>query len=156
MIRSRRRLVLAIITLLPLLAAAIPAAAQKVETVDGVRIVHNIKGGLWGNSPKVSLAPVRTIGDVDTDDERLAFHYPSDVAVDKAGNIHVLDTGNARIQKFGPDGAYLTTIRPRARGRASSLCPTLSTSTTRATSASGRRNRPGSKSLDPMVRSSVP
>lgn len=123
MIRSRRRIVLTIITLLPWLAAAVPAAAQKVETVDGVRIVHNIKGGLWGNSPKVSLAPVRKIGDVDTDDERLAFHYPSDVAVDKAGNIHVLDTGNARIQKFGPDGAYLATIGRKGQGPGEFIMP---------------------------------
>ncbi|MCK7541390.1 MAG: hypothetical protein MZV63_66130 [Marinilabiliales bacterium] len=52
MIRSRRRTVLTIIALLPWLAAAVPAAAQKVETVDGVRVVHNIKGGLWGNAPQ--------------------------------------------------------------------------------------------------------
>ncbi len=123
MIRSRRRIVLAIIALLPWLAAAVPAAAQKIETVDGVRLVHNVAGGLWGKAPKVSLAPIRTIGDVDTDDERLAFHYPSDVAVDKAGNIHVLDTGNARIQKFGPDGAYLATIGRKGQGPGEFILP---------------------------------
>ena len=123
MIRSRRRIVLAIITLLPWLAAAVPAAAQKVETLDGVRVVHNTKGGLWGDSPRLALELVRKIGDIDTDDERLAFHYPSDVAMDAAGHIYILDTGNTRIQKFGPDGVYLTTIGRKGQGPGEFIMP---------------------------------
>jgi sugar lactone lactonase YvrE len=123
MIRSRHRLVLAAITLLPWLAAAGPAAAQKVETVDGVRLVHNGNGGLWGKAPKVALELVRKIGDVDTEDEHVAFNFPSDVAVDPAGNIYVLDTGNTRIQKFGPDGAYLATIGRKGQGPGEFILP---------------------------------
>ncbi len=123
MIRSRRRIVLAIIPFLPWLAAAVPAAAQNVETVDGVRIVHNIKGGLWGKAPKVALELVRKIGDVDTEDEHLAFNFPSDVAVDKAGHIYILDTGNTRIQKFGPEGAYLATIGRKGQGPGEFIMP---------------------------------
>src|SRR5512142_2181724 len=99
-------IVLAIVPLF-LFAAAL---AQKVETVDGVRVVHNQKGGLWGKAPKVSLELVRRIGDVDTEDEHFAFNYPSDVTADKDGNIYVLDSANARVQKFGPDGKFLATI----------------------------------------------
>jgi uncharacterized protein (TIGR03663 family) len=35
------------------------------------------------------------------------FWGPRDVAVDAAGNIYVTDTGNKRIQKFGPDGQFV-------------------------------------------------
>ncbi len=98
-------------------------AAQKIETVDGIRVVHNEKGGLWGKSPKVSLELVRKIGDIDTDDEHLAFNYPSDVAVDAQGNIYILDAGNARIQKFGPDGNYLATIGRKGQGPGEFVMP---------------------------------
>jgi len=111
-----------LIGFLPFLLAA-GSSAQKVETVDGVRVVHNEKGGLWGKSPKVSLELVRKIGDVDTEDENVAFHYPSDIAVDKEGNIYVLDSGNTRIQKFGPDGKYLATIGRKGQGPGEFISP---------------------------------
>jgi hypothetical protein len=103
------------------LAAAL--AAQKIETVDGVRVVHNEKGGLWGKAPKVALELVRKIGDVDTEDEHLAFNYPSDVTVDHDGNIYVLDSANTRIQKFGPDGKYQATIGRKGQGPGEFLMP---------------------------------
>jgi sugar lactone lactonase YvrE len=103
------------------LAAAL--AAQKVETVDGIRVVHNEKGGLWGKTPKVAFELVRKIGDIDTEDEHLAFNYPSDVVMDAAGNIYVLDTGNTRIQKFGPEGKYLATIGRKGQGPGEFIMP---------------------------------
>jgi sugar lactone lactonase YvrE len=96
--------------------AALPFAGQKVETVDGVRVVHNSGPGAWGKTAKVVLEPVRTLGDVDTADENLAFFMPSAIGVDGAGNLFVLDTGNHRIQKFGPDGKYLATYGRRGQG----------------------------------------
>jgi sugar lactone lactonase YvrE len=105
------------------LAFAAAAAAQKVETVDGVRVVHNEKGGLWGKAPKVALELVRKIGDVETEDEHVAFNHPNDVAVDKDGNIYVLDAGNTRIQKFGPDGRYLATIGRKGQGPGEFILP---------------------------------
>lgn len=105
------------------LAFTSAAAAQKIETVDGVRHVHNEKGGLWGKAPKVSLELVRKIGDIDTEDENVAFNYPADVAVDKDGAIYVLDAANARIQKFGPDGKYLATIGRKGQGPGEFIFP---------------------------------
>lgn len=35
------------------------------------------------------------------------FSYPSDVAVDAAGNVYVADTDNYRIQKFDPQGNFI-------------------------------------------------
>ncbi len=95
---------------------ALNLAGQKIETVDGVRVVHNSGPGTWGKTPKVALEPVLTLGDVDTADENLAFYMPSAIAVDAAGNLYVLDTGNHRVQKFGPDGKYLATFGRQGQG----------------------------------------
>jgi hypothetical protein len=92
------------------------ASAQQVENVDGVRVVHNKKGGLWGGSPKIALELVRTIGDADADDENLAFNAPLGMAVDAEGSLVILDSGNQRIQVFGPDGQYVRTIGRRGQG----------------------------------------
>ena len=92
------------------------AWAQRIETENGVRIVHNVKGGAWGSDPKVSLELVRTIGDVDSDDENLAFNSPADLAVDAAGNIYIADSRNQRIQMFDPEGRYLRTIGRKGQG----------------------------------------
>jgi hypothetical protein len=97
--------------------------AQKVETIDGVRVVHNEKGGLWGKTPKVGLELVRKIGDIDTEDANVAFNFPSDVAVDKDGNVYVLDSGNTRIQKFGTDGKFLATIGRKGQGPGEFVMP---------------------------------
>ena len=98
------------------LAATLASAGQKIETVSGVKVVHNSGAGAWGKSPKVALEPVLTLGDVDTADENVAFYMPSTIAVDAAGDLFVLDTGNHRIQKFGPDGKYLATYGRKGQG----------------------------------------
>jgi len=95
---------------------SVDAYAQRVESENGVRVVHNIKGGEWGSNPKVSLELVRTIGDLDTDDENLAFNSPLDMAVDNAGNIYILDSGNQRIQAFDSDGRFIRTIGRKGQG----------------------------------------
>jgi hypothetical protein len=112
-----------VLVVVPLLVLTAAPAAQKIETVDGVRVVHNVEGGLWGKSPRVSLELVRKIGDIDTEDEHVAFNYLSDVAVDKDGNIYILDSGNARIQKFGPGGQYVATIGRKGQGPGEFVMP---------------------------------
>jgi sugar lactone lactonase YvrE len=102
--------------LAPLFLVSILAGAQKIETVDGVRVVHNKKGGEWGRIPKLSIELVRTIGDVDADDENLAFNSPLDMAVDDAGSIYILDSGNQRIQVFGPEGRFIRSIGRKGQG----------------------------------------
>jgi DNA-binding beta-propeller fold protein YncE len=92
------------------------AAGQTVETVNGVRVVHNEKVGRWGTEPAVTLELVRTIGGLEEKDPNLAFNAPYDIAVDSAGNIYVLDTANNRIQKLDPDGKYLQTIGRPGQG----------------------------------------
>ncbi len=93
-----------------------PVSAQKIETVDGVKIVHNPAAGKWGKTSPISLQPVRVIGDVDTDDENVAFNMPNDLDVDAQGRLYVLDAGNHRIQVFDRDGKYVKTIGRRGQG----------------------------------------
>jgi DNA-binding beta-propeller fold protein YncE len=44
------------------------------------------------------------------------FLFPTFVSVDPAGNVYVTDTINSRIQKFDPDGKYLTKYGERGNG----------------------------------------
>ncbi len=93
-----------------LLVAVGELRAQRVEVVEGVRLVHNKGKGPSGKQPAIKLEPVRKLGDIDSTDPNTAFYMPGAVVLDSAGNIYVLDTGNNRIQKFTPEGKYLATI----------------------------------------------
>lgn len=93
-------------------------SAQKVETVNGLRVVHNKKGGKWGKNSQLSLEFVRTLGELEAKDADFAFYLPSDMAVDGQGNLYVLDSGNHRVQKFTPDGRYLATFGRQGQGPA--------------------------------------
>jgi hypothetical protein len=92
------------------------ARAQKIETLNDIRIIHNEKGGVWGKIPAARLELVRIIGGLETADPNLAFASPYDVVVDSKGNIYILDERNARIQKLGPDGKFRQTIGRRGQG----------------------------------------
>ncbi|MGB2907311.1 MAG: NHL repeat-containing protein [Candidatus Aminicenantaceae bacterium] len=105
-----------VILLCLLLAAASQLYPQKIETVDGIKLIHNQKDGKWGLNPELAIEFVRNIGELDSDDENILFHQPADIAFDRDGNIYVLDAGNQRIQKFGPDGTYLATFARQGEG----------------------------------------
>jgi sugar lactone lactonase YvrE len=90
--------------------------SQKIETKDGVRLIHNEKQGKWGNKPQVSLEYVKNIGDLESDDEKVLFYMPSGIAADKEGNIYVLDSGNHRIQKFDSEGQFLASFGRHGQG----------------------------------------
>ena len=96
---------------------------QVIDNSDGIRIIHNKKGGLWGRGLGITLDLVFKIGDIDTEDEHVAFNYPSDIAVDKNGNIYILDTKNARIQEFSPEGRYLSTFGRKGGGPGEFILP---------------------------------
>ena len=92
------------------------AYAQKVETVDGVKVIHNDKDGKWGKNPEISLEYVKNIGDIESENENVLFHMPSDIVFDSQGNMYVLDFGNHRIQKFDPNYQYIATIGNKGQG----------------------------------------
>jgi hypothetical protein len=89
---------------------------QKIETVDGTRVVHNGKEGTWGKEQKVSMEFRKTIGDIESTDDNILFYMPTAMAFDEEGHIYVLDSGNHRIQKFDADGKYMTTIGNQGQG----------------------------------------
>ena len=95
---------------------AVAAIGQSVETVNGVRLIHNGKEGQWGKEPRVQVELVRTLGDVAAEDETVAFYMPAGIALDSQGNLYILDTGNHRVQKFGPDGRYLSSFGRQGQG----------------------------------------
>lgn len=97
--------------------------AQKVETIDGVSVVHNGKTGKWGKNSKVSLELVRTIGTIEAENDNFLFFMPADIALDSQGNMYILDSGNHRVQKFTPDGHYITTIGNKGQGPAEFIYP---------------------------------
>jgi len=100
---------------LALFLVSIFIGAQKIETVDGVRVVHNEKGGQWGANPEVKLELTRTIGGLDAE-ENLSFNEPNDIVRDSAGNLYILDSGNCRIQKLDPEGKFIKTIGRKGQG----------------------------------------
>lgn len=90
--------------------------SQKIETVDGVRVIHNGDVGKWGKSEEISIEFVKTIGDIASEDGNVLFYMPADIAFDGDGNVYVLDSGNHRIQKFNPFGEFITSIGNKGQG----------------------------------------
>jgi hypothetical protein len=105
-----------LIFFLAYLLAASDILPQAVKSEDSARVIHNAKEGKWAQAPRLSLKLVQVIGDINTEDENLAFHNPLDIALDSGGNIYVLDAGNFRLQKFGPDGGFLASFGRRGQG----------------------------------------
>jgi len=90
--------------------------AQKLETVDGVQIIHNENEGQWGKNPQVELEFIKTIGEMESENDEVIFFMPTDISFDSEGNVYVLDSGNHRIQKFSPDGKFLASIGQQGQG----------------------------------------
>lgn len=90
--------------------------SQKIETVDGIRVIHNEKEGMWGSSPKIELKLIQTIGDINVEDENLAFRSPRDIVLDSTGDMYILDAGNNRIQKLSPKGDFISSIGRKGQG----------------------------------------
>ncbi len=86
-----------------------------IETIDGVKYVNNHQT-VWGDTPGISLEFVRQFGELESANENNQFFKPVDVDVDSKGNIYILEEGNCRIQKFGPDGEYKATFGRKGLG----------------------------------------
>jgi len=92
------------------------------DIIDPAKRVHNTSAK-WGDEPKVSLEFVQKIGEFEVTDENYMLWKPSDVVLDRDGNIYILDSGNYRIQKFTPEGEYLATIGSQGQGPGGFMMP---------------------------------
>jgi DNA-binding beta-propeller fold protein YncE len=54
---------------------------------------------------------------------RRQFDSPTGIAVDGSGNVLVADTGNGRVEKFSPTGAFLSIIGTKGRGQGQFVQP---------------------------------
>ncbi|MFC1564422.1 6-bladed beta-propeller [candidate division KSB1 bacterium] len=86
-----------------------------VETVDGVRHVHNT-APLWGSDERISLEFVRKIGELESEDDNMMFHQPCYVVMDKEDNIYISDRGNHRIVKTDSKGDFILAFGNRGDG----------------------------------------
>lgn len=87
-------------------------------------MVHNEKGGKWGENLPIKIELIRTIGDINTLDENLAFNMPSNIVLADTGNIYILDAGNCRVQKFDKEGNYIDTFGREGQGPGEFNSPT--------------------------------
>jgi hypothetical protein len=90
-----------------------PQWKGKIETVDGIKIVHNAMEPLYGEI-KLDLEEDLKIGRAD--DDNFLFYRVRGIDVDKDGNIYVADMSNYRIQKFDKSGKYALTFGRQGQG----------------------------------------
>jgi len=114
---SRKRLlILFTVCFLAFVLIAAGPSPQKIETKDGVRIVHNKEKGIWGDHPRLSLKLVRSVGGLDATDEHQIFTRPNATALDEDGFLYVSDFREAHIRKFDPENKFLIQIGSRGQG----------------------------------------
>jgi len=82
------------------------ASTSVVETIDGVRHVHNV-APKWRGGEAVRLAFVRKFGE---------FYKPFDLCLDASGHIYVTDSGNSRVLKLSPEGQLVGSFGRRGQG----------------------------------------
>lgn len=83
-----------------------PGSTAVMEVIDGVKHVHNT-APKWGGNPQLRLDFVRKFGE---------FYKPFDISLDSNGNVYVADSGNHRIQKYSPDGKFLSSYGKKGQG----------------------------------------
>ena len=87
----------------------------KIETVDGVKVVHNFEP-----DPEQSFKPIQFIVDlsigVEEGDDVYIFNDPRDIDADREGNIYVLDFRDCTIKKYDPQGIHIKNIGRSGEG----------------------------------------
>ncbi len=81
----------------------------KIETVDGVKVVHNFEP-----DPEEPFKPIEFIVDLSIGeeeyDENYMFSAPRDIDADSQGNIYVLDSREFTIKKYDSQGKHIKNI----------------------------------------------
>ncbi len=90
-----------------------PGWKAEVEVVDGVKTIRNPETPCHGTFA-FDLAEDLVIGQ--EKDEAYFFPQSAYVNVDGQGRLYVCDIGNARVQVYGNDGAYIRTLGRQGQG----------------------------------------
>ena len=123
MIRSRRRIVLAIIPLLPGSRPRSPRRPRRSRPSTASASSTTSRAACGARAPRFRSSPsARSATSTPRTSTSPSTIRPTSRWT-RPGNIYVLDTGNARIQKFGPDGAYLATIGRKGQGPGEFIMP---------------------------------
>lgn len=77
------------------------------DTRGDTTVVRTLSGSVWGAD--ATLVPELSIGEMEGPDE-LLFGRIASIAVDAAGQIHVLDGQALKLRVFDPTGAYIETL----------------------------------------------
>lgn len=99
-----------------LIAASVTVLSLQSYPDQSAEEIKNGKIGKWKDNPQISLEFVRTIGETLSDDDKMLFYKPADIAFDGEGNIYVLDAGNHRVQKFSNDGKFISSFGRKGQG----------------------------------------
>ena len=93
--------------------AQTPAWKGKMETIDGIKVVHNPETPLFGNV-KFDLEQDLQIGK--EDDDHYIFGVISSIQADDDGNIYVCDIKLSRVQKYDKNGKFIKTVGKKGQG----------------------------------------
>jgi hypothetical protein len=84
-----------------------------IEYEGDVQVFNNPADPIYGELA-LDLEEDLIIGSEEAGDEQ--FYNVTDLALDSLDNLYVLDAGNGRLQKFGPEGNFLQTIGRKGQG----------------------------------------
>jgi hypothetical protein len=89
--------------------------AGKVDTLaNGAISIQDPSVGAW--KPSLAWSPGDSLRIGSLDNENTAFSRVSDLAVDRRGQVYVLELGGTSVRVFGPDGNLLQVIGTRGSG----------------------------------------
>ena len=109
--------------LLIFVAVAIMSIGLSPDVPGHQTAVHNTSSQIDSCEGKIKLTLARTWGGDETDDENQFFRYPMDIKISNEGLVHIVDTGNNRIQVFDRTGNYKKTIGREGKGPQDLLKP---------------------------------
>lgn len=89
-----------------------PEWKGKIETVDGISVVHNFQDDVFKS---IEFVVDLSIG-VDEGNEDYMFSYPVDIDSDSKGNIYILDFKETTIKKYDDKGIFIKYIGREGQG----------------------------------------